>query len=250
MRERPLSNVPKFALSLLVLAFCAQLAWHFTQPAVSAKAENLMPPPSLPTLRLAAFGEPIAFSKLSMLYLQAFDNQAGVQRAFQQLDYVQVEAWLARTIALDPQSQYPLFAASQLYAEVKDEPKQRRMLDFIYQQFLLDPNHRWKALAHAASLARHRLKDLPLAQKYAQAIRLHATAPEVPSWAKQMEIFLLEDMNELEHARILLGGLLQSGQIKDPHEFKFLEQRLIGLEKAQAAANQTRKQTPSPVTTP
>ena len=244
MRERPLSHVPKSALSLLVLAFSAQLAWHFAQPAVSAKAENLMPPPSLNALRLAAFGEPIALSKLSLLYLQAFDNQAGVQLAFQQLDYVQVETWLARTIALDPHSQDPLFAASQLYAEIKEEPKQRRMLDFIYQQFLLDPNHRWKAMAHAASLARHRLKDLALAQKYAQAIRLHAPAPEVPSWAKQMEIFLLEDMNELEQARILLGGLLQSGQIKDPHEFKFLEQRLIGLENAQAAAKTVPSSTP------
>ena len=104
------------------------------------------------------------------------------------------------------------------------------MLDFVYQQFLLDPNHRWKSLAHAATLARHRLNDLPLAHQYAQAIRLHATASEVPNWAKQMEIFLLEDMDELQSAKILLGGLLQSGQITDPHEFRFLEQRLIELE--------------------
>jgi hypothetical protein len=230
MRERPISSVPKPALVLLALAFLAQLLWHFMQPAQIAKAENLMTPPSLASMRLASFGEPIALSKVAMLYVQAFDNQAGLHLSFQQLDYAQVEAWLDRSIALDPRSQYPLFAASQLYGEINNEAKQRRMLDFIYRQFLLDPNHRWKALAHAATLARHRLNDLALAQKYAQAIRLYATAPEVPSWAKQMEIFLLEDMNELERAKILLGGLLQSGQISDPHEFKFLEQRLAALE--------------------
>ncbi len=230
MRERPISSVPKPALVLLALAFLAQLLWHFMQPAQVAKAENLMAPPSLASMRLASFGEPIALSKVAMLYVQAFDNQAGLHLSFQQLDYAQVEAWLDRSIALDPRSQYPLFAASQLYGEINNEAKQRRMLDFIYRQFLLDPNHRWKALAHAATLARHRLNDLALAQKYAQAIRLYATAPEVPSWAKQMEIFLLEDMNELERAKILLGGLLQSGQISDPHEFKFLEQRLAALE--------------------
>jgi hypothetical protein len=232
MRERPISTVPKPALVLLLLAFSAQLLWHFMQPTLVAKAENLMAPPGLPAMRLASFGEPIALSKIAMLYVQAFDNQAGVNLSFQQLDYAQVEAWLDRSLALDPRSQYPLFAASQLYSEINNDAKQRRMLDFIYRQFLLDPNHRWKALAHAATLARHRLNDVALAQKYAQAIRLYATAAEVPSWAKQMEIFLLEDMNELERAKILLGGLLQSGQISDPHEFKFLEQRLTTLETA------------------
>jgi hypothetical protein len=232
MRERPISTVPKSALGLLLLAFAAQLLWHFMQPPVTAKAENLMAPPNLASMRLASLGEPISLSKVAMLYVQAFDNQAGINLSFQQLDYAQVEAWLDRSLALDPRSQYPLFAASQLYGEINHDAKQRRMLDFIYRQFLLDPNHRWKAMAQAASLARHRLKDLALAQKYAQAIRLHATAAEVPSWAKQMEIFLLEDMNELQGAKILLGGLLQSGQINDPHEFKFLEQRLAAMETA------------------
>lgn len=230
MRERSISSVPKPILLLLVAALFLQIFWHLKQPALQAKAENLMAPPSSATLHIASFGEPIALAKSMMLYLQAFDNQAGINLSFRQLDYSKVEAWLTRILELDPPGQYPLFAASRLYGEIADETKQRMMLDFVYQQFFIDPNHRWKSLAHAASLARHRLNDLPLARKYAQAIRLHATASEVPSWAKQMEIFLLEDMDELQSARILLGGLLQSGEITDQHEYRFLEQRLIELE--------------------
>jgi hypothetical protein len=230
MRERPISSVPKSALLLLVLAFLLQIFWHFSQPPRQAKAENLPSPPSISALRIASFGEPIALAKILMLYVQAFDNQPGINLPFRQLDYNKVQAWLSRILQLDPPGQYPLFAASRLYGEVTDETKQRAMLEFIYRQFLLDPNRRWKSLANAATLAKHRLKDLPLARKYAQAIRLHATGSEVPGWAKQMEIFLLEDMNELQTARILLGGLLKSGQITDPHEFRFLEQRLIELE--------------------
>ena len=52
----------------------------------------------------------------------------------------------------------------------------------------------------------------------------------MPLWARQMEIFILEDMNELEAARIMLGGLLQSGVIQDPAELRFLKQRLEELE--------------------
>ena len=230
MRERSISSVPKPVLFLLVVVLFLQVFWYVKHPAQQARAERLMAPPSSATLYIASFGEPIALAKSMMLYLQAFDNQAGLNLSFRQLDYQNVEAWLTRILELDPPAQYPLFAASRLYGEIADDVKQRAMLEFVYREFFIDPNHRWKSLAHAASLARHRLNDLPLARKYAQAIRLHATANEVPSWAKQMEIFLLEDMDELQSARILLGGLLQSGEITDPHEYRFLEQRLIALE--------------------
>ena len=79
-------------------------------------------------------------------------------------------------------------------------------------------------------LAKHRLKDLALARRYAQAIDRYTRASDVPLWAKHMEIFILEDMNELEAARIMLGGLLASGTIRDPAEARFLAERLKALE--------------------
>jgi hypothetical protein len=45
-----------------------------------------------------------------------------------------------------------------------------------------------------------------------------------------MEVFILEDMNELDAARIMLGGMLESGTIHDPAELRFLRQRLDELE--------------------
>ena len=45
-----------------------------------------------------------------------------------------------------------------------------------------------------------------------------------------MEIYVLEDMGEIESARILIGGLLESGAITDTHELMFLQQRLERLE--------------------
>ena len=52
----------------------------------------------------------------------------------------------------------------------------------------------------------------------------------MPNWVQQMDIFLREDMNELESAKVLLGGLLQSGKINDPHEWHFLNEKLKELE--------------------
>ncbi len=104
------------------------------------------------------------------------------------------------------------------------------MLEFVYQRFLENPNHRWKSLAHVTLIAKYQLKDLPLALRYAKALRLQATDKNVPDWVRQLEIFVLEDMDELESAKILIGGFLQSGQISDPRELHFLSTRLKELE--------------------
>jgi len=231
MTQRPISGVPRVVVAFLALALAAQIALKIVAPRPGARAEDLPPAPGIGTLRLASFGDPVALAKGLMLYLQAFDYQSGSRIPYRDLDYDRLEAWLARILELDPQGQYPLLAASRLYAEVPVEAKQRSMLEFVYRQFLLDPNRRWPWLAHVAVIAKHRLHDLPLALRYARAIQDSATAADVPLWAKQMQAFILEDMNELEAARLVIGGYIQSGQVKDPGELKFLDERLKELER-------------------
>ena len=77
--------------------------------------------------------------------------------------------------------------------------------------------------------------DLVLAQMSSATVNALRTlragcAADVPLWARQMEVFILEDMNELEAARIMLGGLLASGAVQDPAEARFLAARLKALE--------------------
>lgn len=230
MRERKITAVPHAVVALLALALAAQIGIKASAPAPRAGAEELPSAPSMAALRIASFGDPIALAKTLMLYLQAFDYQSGSKVPYKDLDYARLEAWLSRILELDPLGQYPLLAASRLYAEVPVEAKQRSMLEFIHRQFLLDPSRRWPWLAHATVIAKHRLRDLPLALRYAQSIQRNAKGDDVPLWAKQMEIFILEDLNELETARIIIGGYLESQSIKDPAELRFLEERLRQLE--------------------
>jgi hypothetical protein len=122
-------------------------------------------------------------------------------------------------------------SASRLYADIPDAAeKQHKMLDFVYREYLKDPNRRWPWLAHATILAKHQLKDLPLARQYAAALQQNTTTPDAPVWVRQMEPFILADMNELEAARIMIGGLLASGQVKDRRDFELLQRRLEQLE--------------------
>ena len=241
MKQRRLSVVPRPVIALATFALASQIAFAVMQPRPQARAEELPPPPPLAALRAISLGDPIPLAQLSTLWLQAFDNQPGVSIPFLDLDYGKVEAWLQSILQLDPRGQYPLMMASQLYAQVPDERKQRQMLELVHREFLTDPNRRWPWMAHAAIMAKHRLNDLPLALKYAQVLAAHATGTDVPHWARQMEIFLYEDMGEYETARILLGGLLNSGAVQDPHETRFLIERLNALKNAEKSSSTSEK---------
>ena len=239
--ERRLAEMPLWVILLFVATIGAQLGAAVLRPAPRASAVDLPMPPSAATLKVLALGDPVPLGQAMALYLQAFDNQPGVSIPFAALDYDRVQAWLDSVLALDPVGQYPLLMASHLYAQVLLHPeKQRQMSEFIYRQFFIDPDRRWPSLAHMSIMAKHRLKDLPLALRYADAIRDHAQGPGVPSWARQMHIFLREDMGELETAKILLGGLLASGTVTDVHELRFLTQRLKEMETAEKSTEPSR----------
>ena len=228
--ERSYLAVPRTVAILFVLAFVVQIGVRVSNPLPAPRAVDLPLPPGPKALAFASFGDPIPLAKLLMLYLQAFDYQSGDRTPFQALDYGKLQAWLTQILRLDPNGQYPLMAASRLYADVPNEAKKRQMLEFVYQEFFRDPGRRWPWLAHAAVVAKHGLKDLPLARKYAAAIQQNATGEDVPLWAKQMEIFILEDMNELETARIMIGGYIEKGLIKSPGELRTMELRLKEIE--------------------
>ena len=236
--ERPLHAVPRAVVAALAIALLMQIVWQAGQPRPIARAKALSAPPPVAVLRVASMGEPLPLAQLMTLYLQAFDNQPGISIPFRELDYQRVIQWLAAALALDPLANYPLLMASQVYAQVPDQARTRRMFDLVYQQFLRDPNRRWRWLAHAVIAAKHRLKDQSLALFYAREIA--RLAPTAPDWARQMHIFILEDLGEIESAKILLGALLSTGEISDEHELRFLTGRLQAMQNAGKSTSATK----------
>ena len=215
-----------------MLAAClgAQIALQAPRSRATPTAAELPPAPRVDVLRLASVGEEAAAARIAMLYLQSIDFSGGRAVSYRDLDYGRLIPWLRAVLELDPRSTYPLFSAARIYAEVPDPQRARQALEFVHEAFLQDPNRRWPWLAHAALVAKHRLKDLGLARRYAAAVDRHTTDPSVPMWARQMEIFILEDMDELEAAKVMLGGLLASGKVADPAEARFLARRLEEME--------------------
>ncbi|HEY7840843.1 MAG TPA: hypothetical protein VIC61_04685 [Gammaproteobacteria bacterium] len=226
--ERPVSFVPRPVLVVLALALAAQILMHGSGAPPRAEARDLPGPPQLSVLRAFAFGEEAALSGVLMLWLQAFDHQPGISVPFRELDYERVVAWLDRILALEPRAQYPLLSAARVYTEVPEDGRRRRMIGFVREKYPEDPARRWPWMAHAVFVANHRIGDPGLALDLARELRVHAPEDVVPSWARQMELFVLEDLGEEEAAKVLLGGLIESGAVSDPNEIRFLTERLGG----------------------
>lgn len=229
-KERPVRDVPLAVIVLLVAALAIQLFWHSRQEPVTAKAEDLPRPMSPRAYVISSFGEPVAAAKVLNLWLQAFDNQPGISIPLHALDYDVITDWLDTILELDPRGHYPMLVAARVYGSVSVQEKQREMMDFVFNKFNEDPNKHWRWLAHAVITAKYELKDMQLALKYAHALAEKATGGNVPYWARDMKIIVLEDMGEIEAAKILVGGLIASGEITDPHELIFLENKMHTLE--------------------
>ena len=229
-KDRPLSDVPRSVKVFLVVSLCMQLLWHSMQDPVVAKATDLAPPLSTRTYVMSSLGEPIAASKFLNLWLQAFDNQPGASISFHQLNYHRLTEWLDTILELDPEGHYPMLVAARVYGSIKNPEKQRIMLDYVFYKFNEDPNKYWRWLAHVVITAKHELKDLQLALKYANALSEKATGENVPYWAKDMKIIVLEDMGEVEAAKGLVKALIESNEITDPYELNFLIQKIAVLE--------------------
>ena len=229
-RERPLSVVPAAVRWMLAVALALQIGWHAWRPDPRAEARSLAPAPAVSTLRVAALGDEAALAKLLMLRLLAHDRQPGASIPFAEMDYDRLADWLDAVIDLDPRAEAPLFAAARLYGSVPDPGRQRTMFELVHRRFLEDPDRRWPWLAHAAVIAKHRLGDPALALRYARAVTERATGPGVPVWVRDMSAVIAAETGEFEAARILIGGLLHSGRVRDPREIRFLGARLAEIE--------------------
>ena len=227
---KPIAAVPPVLRWLLAVLLCLQIGWHHLYGAPKAALQQLPSPPSLSLLHALALGDDAVMARLILLWLHAHDTQPGISLPFKSLDYERVAGWLLQIQRLDPRSEGALLSAVRVYGAVSDDKRRRLMLQFVYERFLERPNLRWRWLAEAAIMAKHRLQDLPLALRFARALREHANGPQVPFWARDMELVVLEDMGELQAARILVGGLLASGQLNDPVEIRYLQQKLAELE--------------------
>ena len=231
---QPIQAIPK-RMSILIwivilVTFSLQVNNNLSLPPPKVYEIDLPEAPGEVMLTALSLGDKVTFSKVLTLWLQAFDNQQGQSLSFHDLDYDKVVRWMQSILYLDPRTEYPLLNATHVYSFIKDKEKVRTMIDFVRGAFAEDPARRWQWMAGATTLAKNEVEDIDLALEMAQELREGIEGIEgVPSWARQMEGFLLQDLNRFEEAIVFLENLVESGELTDENELNLHIDRLFDL---------------------
>lgn len=231
-KRKAQAPAPKALWALLLAGLLATALMSELRGDPKQQTESLGLPPSVDAARLFSLDDPTAFAKMLNLVVQAHDAQPGQSLSYGVLNYDRLVAWLDLSLKLDPAGQYPLLAGARLYTQPSaDEVRQRKMTEWVATRFPDDPERRWQWMGHIAYVAKTQFKDMDLAMRYAEILRKHTeNIASVPAWARQLEIFFKIEMKDSDRAKFLIGGLLQSGQIKDDNEIRFLTHTLKELE--------------------
>ncbi|MEZ5834928.1 MAG: hypothetical protein R3D03_04265 [Geminicoccaceae bacterium] len=205
-RRRP-SRPALLASALLALQLGLGLALDGQRPRDGAIPPP--PPPPVAMLVAEALGDRQLAFRMAALRLQEAGDGGGEITPLADYDYGRVLGWLEAIDRLDPRSDHVMAMAAYYFALVHDPKKIAMMVDFLARTSMKHPETRWRYLAQAAYLARHRLKD----RKRAMAIARQLAGLDVaglPVWVRQMPAFVLADLGEAEAAADMMGAILAS----------------------------------------
>jgi len=231
VQYRDLRQVPIPFVVFFIIFFTGQLIYHHSvSEAAEASYQKLKAPLEPGFYRSISFGSDKLLSYLLLLGVQMHDNQKGLHVSYSHLDYDLLSDWLLTINEINPQSDYPVFLASRVYSQVEDEAKIRLMIDVIQKLFTENPQQHWRRMTEACLLLKHKLNDLPAALKVAGQISSLPKTIKLPFWARDMKLVLLDELNQYESAQILISSMLQSGEITDKDELRFLRFRLLKIQ--------------------
>lgn len=231
--QRKISQVPLAILVLFSLLCVMQVVFHHTHKrSAESLFRHLNNPLDAQLYRALSLGSDQLFSYLLLLRVQLHDNQQGRHVNYSHLNYDTLSDWLLTLDEVNPASDYPAFLASRVYSNVDDEKKIRKMVAVIETLFNKNPQLHWRRMTEASLLLKHQLHDLPGALRIAEKIASLPDTISMPFWARDMKLILLDELNQYESAQILISSMLQSGQIKDEDEIRFLRNRLLKIQQS------------------
>ena len=211
---------------LLIILLAGQVQLAAGLPAVAA-ATDFTPPPNMLAAHAVSLGDDEFFFRSRSLLLQHTGNLDGTVTPYNQLNYVNLQAWLGFLDCFNPAAQITPTMAMRLFGNTQNGSDTRYVIDYLEQRALARPGDNWRWLGEAVYLARFRLQDLDRAQGLAQEL---ASLPlDLPGWTRDLEIFVLNQRGDKIEARQKLA--LLSATLTSPYEQRwasYYQGRILG----------------------
>jgi len=195
-----------------------------------AKWAGVPPVPSRAGAVMMALGDPEFSYRSGALTLQNLGDGGGQTTPLKDYDYKKLGRWLWLLNELDPASDQVPYLAAYYFGVVRDKPEDTAVLvDYLAAVGQNPAGEKWRWLAQAAVLARHRMNDLHRALDIAYMLsKMRLTdGRDLPSWAREYPVFILKAEGDKASARQLMESILQTEKNLSPDEIKFMKNYLV-----------------------
>ncbi len=201
----------------LYLAVFLNLIFWFYARDFRAEWHIIPPVPSESRAQSFAIGDrQLAFRMISVM-LQNFGDTGGRVTPLEDYDFDDLTRWLRLSSMLDPESSFTPYLAALYFGGVQKPSMLPPLLEYLSDAGQRPGGENWRWLAHAAYLARFRMKNMDLALKYAR--QLAALPGDQPVWTRQMPGFILNSTGNKDEALEIMVKIIKEGLDKyDPAE--------------------------------
>ncbi|MFH1157892.1 MAG: hypothetical protein V1721_03280 [Pseudomonadota bacterium] len=189
--------------------------------------EGVPPVPSRSGAVMMTLGDPEFSYRFLALVLQNLGNTGRDVVPLRSYDYEKLGRWFFLLHGLDPASDHVPMIAAYYFGGTRVPGDVAVVVDYLGVVGQLPVGEKWRWLAQAAYLARHRMHDLPLALKLAYRLSRMPGSDGFPQWARQMPAFILKEQGDREAARQMMEDMLVTEKTVHPEEINFMKAYLI-----------------------
>jgi hypothetical protein len=170
---------------------------------------NVPPAPSMISALLPTLGDKQFAYRVITLSLQNFGYTGGRETNLKDYDYQELKNWMLLQHRLDPISNATPALAGFSFGANKNSEQLGHIVDYLELAGSVDHPQKWRWLAQATFIARHKMQDYDRAYELAQKLA-NMDARDMPAWTKQMPAFVLNNQGEKQAALGLMLELLKS----------------------------------------
>jgi hypothetical protein len=177
---------------------------------IQARWTNVPPVPS--SFGVSGFGlgdTQFAYRSLGLM-IQNLGDTGGRTTNFEEYDYTALGEWFRLMDTLDASANFIPFLAAYYFGSVETPAKAAVIVDYLAEQGRKAGSQKWRWLARASFLARFAEKNQDKALTLARELAAMYPKVQLPFWARQMPVFILEERGQKEAALAMVLETLKS----------------------------------------
>jgi len=221
---------------VLAFAIFLNIVFWFYGRDLRTEWGNVPPAPDVQYASAYGLGDSSFAYRMNGLMLQNLGDVGGRVTPLRDYDYQALTDWFFVQDSLDPQSDYTPYLASYYFSAVQDPHKFRPVLDYLKEVGRRPEGEKWRWLAQGVFMARFKMGDLQLALELAKVLA-QSKAAGLPTWARQMPVFILNARGDGKAAYALMLQILKtSANTMHPNEVREMKRyictRILSEEEA------------------